>query len=680
MEPGHSAGQWARGNQNVQIKEVLGSTITVQIKGGTERRVPLEPAVVPAGNNAPSPARLLRARSGVLPFVDRACLLAGLSAWMTAPEPFAVYLVGGRGGSGKTRLGVQLCVEAAQRQWLCGLLSRTTDIAQLEVLASTATPRLVVIDYAESRSEQLELVLPLLRQQAKLESPVRVLLLVRSAPRRSDDWAEPLRGRGDCLDAVLDDVQVRVLDRMAPTPEERKALFGSAAAAFTTRAGLKDPPKPPSVLAGPEFASPLLVSIAAYLAVHDPDQRVPTSRADLLEELVRHEDRHWQATADADHVDIGDVDLRRRIVAVITLAGADDETEAADILRLLSDLKDSSMAGRCHAVARWGEKLYAGPRWWNPLEPDLLGEHLVATQLAGFREVLEGVLHRDNPANLIQPLDVYARAAITDETLRAAVGKVLSTNTNLEALCRAAIKQAASTTKPEQLLSTTTAAEALNRVLTVVDVKLAKLSAAVDLLPDGADQILGPLALTLATKLADHYRDLAASNPVYEPDLASSLNKLSVRLAGAGRRDEALTAISDAVTIRRRLAAANPAAHEPDLAASLNNLSAHLAAADPGNEGALTAITDAVEVYRRLAAANPAAHEPHLAASLNNLSNRLAAAGRRERRALTAITEATEIYRRLAAANPAAHEPDLAMSLNNLSNRLAEADPGSKEP
>jgi len=45
-----------------------------------------------------------------------------------------------------------------------------------------------------------------------------------------------------------------------------------------------------------------------------------------------------------------------------------------------------------------------------------------------------------------------------------------------------------------------------------------------------------------------------------EPDLALSLNTLSVRRADPGRRDEGLTASQDAVKVYRRLAAANPAA------------------------------------------------------------------------------------------------------------------------
>jgi len=69
-------------------------------------------------------------------------------------------------------------------------------------------------------------------------------------------------------------------------------------------------------------------------------------------------------------------------------------------------------------------------------------------------------------------------------------------------------------------------------------------------------------------------RRLAAATPAaYEPDLASSLNNLSIRMAEVGRRDEALAAIEEAVAIRRRLAAAQPAAFVPDLGRSLDRLS-----------------------------------------------------------------------------------------------------------
>jgi len=89
---------------------------------------------------------------------------------------------------------------------------------------------------------------------------------------------------------------------------------------------------------------------------------------------------------------------------------------------------------------------------------------------------------------------------------------------------------------------------------------------------------------------------LAAANAAaYEPDLAMSLNNLSIRLAEAGRREEGLGASEEAVAVRRRLASANAAAYEPDLARSLNNLSIGLAEAGRRNE-AERARSGAVEV------------------------------------------------------------------------------------
>src|SRR5690242_3956339 len=51
--------------------------------------------------------------------------------------------------------------------------------------------------------------------------------------------------------------------------------------------------------------------------------------------------------------------------------------------------------------------------------------------------------------------------------------------------------------------------------------------------------------------------------------LATSLNNLSVRLGDLGRREEALAAIEEAVTVRRELAARWPDAYEQELKQSL---------------------------------------------------------------------------------------------------------------
>ena len=68
---------------------------------------------------------------------------------------------------------------------MCGFLDADADEQDLAVLADTDAPLLVLVDYAETRTEQLRRLLPLL-WEADTGDPVRVLLLARAA---GDWWA-----------------------------------------------------------------------------------------------------------------------------------------------------------------------------------------------------------------------------------------------------------------------------------------------------------------------------------------------------------------------------------------------------------------------------------------------------------------------------------------------------------
>jgi energy-coupling factor transporter ATP-binding protein EcfA2 len=145
-------------------------------------------------------------------------------------------------------------------------------------------------------------------------------------------------------------------------------------------------------------------------------------------------------------------------------------------------------------------------------------------------------------------------------------------------------------------------------------------------------------------------RELAAANPAFRGDLASSLNNLGIRYSELGRRAEALPPSEEAVAIYRELAAANPA-FRGDLARSLNNLGIRYSALGRRAE-ALLPTEEAVAIRRELAAANPAFRND-LASSLTNLGNRYSELGRRAE-ALPPTEEAVAITRELAAANPGA--------------------------
>ncbi|MDQ6776288.1 MAG: tetratricopeptide repeat protein, partial [Actinomycetota bacterium] len=125
----------------------------------------------------------------------------------------------------------------------------------------------------------------------------------------------------------------------------------------------------------------------------------------------------------------------------------------------------------------------------------------------------------------------------------------------------------------------------------------------------------------------------------------------------AGAIEQALTAVAEAVKLQRGIVATRPgeslqARARADLATALNNQSAMLSGAGR-SEDALAAVEEAVEIRRRLAAKRPDVFEQastlaDLASSLNNQSLMLSGLGRREE-AGTASEEAVEIYRRLAA-------------------------------
>jgi tetratricopeptide (TPR) repeat protein len=176
-------------------------------------------------------------------------------------------------------------------------------------------------------------------------------------------------------------------------------------------------------------------------------------------------------------------------------------------------------------------------------------------------------------------------------------------------------------------------------------------------MPENSVRLAAVTATLTSQQVTQHRADTLGGEQDAASRLAGSLNNLTGRLSELGRREEALAASQESVTIRRELAAARPDAFRPHLVASLHNLSNRLA--DLGRrEKALAAIQEAADIFRELAAARPDAFRPHLAMSLSNLSARLADLGRREG-ALATGQEAANIYRELAARWPNAYRDEL---------------------
>jgi tetratricopeptide (TPR) repeat protein len=161
-------------------------------------------------------------------------------------------------------------------------------------------------------------------------------------------------------------------------------------------------------------------------------------------------------------------------------------------------------------------------------------------------------------------------------------------------------------------------------------------------------------------------RWLAARWSRHDFDVGSILLDYTRRLNDAGRHDDALAALDEAIDIGSRHVRAKPLRYAPNLAAALL-MKAHLLAELGHIDEAMSSAEGAVDIYRTLAPGDRERFEPILFAVLTSLGF-----WRHQRGefavALPAFEEAARLGRRL----PPARVADRAMALNNLGAVLQE--------
>lgn len=161
-------------------------------------------------------------------------------------------------------------------------------------------------------------------------------------------------------------------------------------------------------------------------------------------------------------------------------------------------------------------------------------------------------------------------------------------------------------------------------------------------------------------------RWLASRWSRHDFDVGSILLDYTRRLAEAGRHDEALAALDEAITIGHKHVHSKPVRYAPNLAAALL-MKAHLLAEQGHVEQAVSSADGAVDIYRTLVPGDQVRFEPILFAALTSLGFWRHKRGEFER-ALPAFEEAATLARRL----PPARIADRAMALNNFGAVLQE--------
>ena len=223
-----------------------------------QQTVSLAPPYRPVSRRfRPAESTLLRPEHGLVPFLGRQTLLDRLTGWCREAAGKPLMLVTGGGGSGKTRLGREACVQMLMDGWDAGLADdQRRDGAAISRLQR---PTLLVVDDADLQTSLIAALVEYLRWD-DAGPPVSLLLLARSA----GPWWDRLIRQQDLDGAytVLD------LDRHPVPVASRAEHFAHASAAFADPYGLAAHPGSPPPAGGlddPAYAEPLLIHIAALL-------------------------------------------------------------------------------------------------------------------------------------------------------------------------------------------------------------------------------------------------------------------------------------------------------------------------------------------------------------------------------------------------------------------------------
>ncbi len=617
----------------------------------------------------PMPSQLLNARYGVVPFAREARRreLDLLATWCDGPG-VGVRLFHGPGGTGKTRLFREWCIDRRRDNWVAGFLPADTSKADLESVLDDPRPTLLVVDYAESKPVESLLDTALAQRRAGRDNPLRIALISRTC----GDWWVALSSSSPDREGLLREHLPVRLSVLSADVDVRRRMFERAHEAFAFIRGVDGPV--PDVDLGDERFEQILYVHAAALDIIERARRgedapkVRSARA-LLGSVIDHEQRLWmnrwtfpeQRRAEAERR------FRRaaqRAVAALTLRGGapdatttrtlldranaprsvDDGTPHETFEMLLRDLYPGRAAHGGAAAEREAGYL-------APLEPDLLGETLVAMVLDAEPEDYATLAFTGaSPVAWEVGFTVLGRIMQSgQETAEAVVGQLL---------CEGFEQRAVPAVRAALAVSSR---EVFSRMATLVTSRL--VAHCPGALASRIEAALPKTTLSLGELCAWSYQQQLgdATTSVERAGLLNNLGRVHNEL---GRAQQALASTTEAVAMFRELVRERRDVFLSHLAASLTNLgNSH--AAQGAWEEALQVTKEAVDAYRQLARARPDAFRAEFAASLANLGIRYSAVGRREE-ALASTVEAVAIRRQLARQRPDAFLGDLAASLNNL--------------
>ncbi|MEM7301161.1 MAG: tetratricopeptide repeat protein [Pseudomonadota bacterium] len=626
-------------------------------------------------------AEILDARFQIVPWFGREDELTEFKTWCEKGKDILIRTYHGEGGTGKTRFMIEAVERMARNEdWVCGFLSGHAELGKTELrqrfetMFRAGSRFLVVVDYADEKSELVAALLDAARASPRRSLHLRLVFLSRT----TGQWQRNIKGD---FTAILRDPEQSAelaLSPLGAEQDQRDAYFKQCVIAFfnaldsnTSKELVQPDDIPEPDLSDTAYENTLLIAMAALLAV---EGGAPETVERVFDNVIDREETNWQRALGSDGWPNEVLSLV--VVLAVLHEGFAERTElkrACVLALIMNDREPENLDALADTIA----KLYppqSGGLASGYLLPDRLGEWLMRQELKHLPILMKSFLDAredegDNPdarefnarTRRQKPLMVFDRARralpelLSEEVATAIHDYFVETNTALTELSATVYQTRLDNIEDDGFLDSL-AARALELNNRSVDYSaLGRHEEALN----GNEE---------ATRI---YRQLAEQQPKsFDPKLAVSLNYLSTRYSNVGLYEDALKASEESVKILRELAKQRPEAFRPDLATSLINLSNRYSNVEL-HEDALKASEKSVEILRELAKQRPEAFNPHLAISLNNLSEDYSKFDRHDD-ALKASEKAVEFYRELAKQRPEAFGPRLANCLNAFSKRLAE--------
>ena len=654
---------------------------------------------------------MLLPQSEVVPFHSyRRDLLDEVLRWaLDEDQPITLRLQAGEGGTGKTRLAIAACHELEDHYgWRVGFL-RTPDLIESEFPKLLRENRdcLVVVDYAETRTGDV-IALAEKALKASRTCKVRLLLLARDG----GDWWDSLAK--DVKDPVVAAILRRLSTKTGPfrmseepiEPEARSAVFEEALAAFAKEKELPVDGVATPDLSADHFGQMLFIHLAALAKLRG---FTATGDRELLDMALGHERAYWRHLLEGAGPGEAWLDGLEQSIALLTLVGGvNSAREAKALIGRTPRLRGQPLDIKTQLFDLL-RRLYRRSGGLAGLQPDVLGERLVAEALARDDELIDILLETQNtPDQARHALTVLTRLAKRDPAERRWLARALERH--IAGRVQEAFEVAFETGSPmpEAIVAALRAAErgTQRRVVRALRLRLPDETVNLQgLATDIADRHVefvrserrNRAGWKTATQLREAYEALAerhvgkgdykeaaeARERVVESakltvrsgksaglvSLAAAQVKLGAALSRIGSFEAALEHTAEGEVTLREAALRKPGQYRNNWANSLSSLSRCLD--NLGHyEEALAKAEQAEAIHRELAVQQREAYRNNWANSLGSLANRLGTLGRYEE-ALAKAKQAETVHRELAVQQPESYRGNWAASLGNLASRLA---------